>query len=129
MNINELKDYVKQMTLDRLTYAVVNGSVLNCQEKVLSEGTVNFIMGEVEKQIAALTAENQKLKEYLECATDQGEVFIEEIKMLTADKKELVEGMIDFMNSHGGGEKKCGHDYSCVCAWENLKSLIAKHGK
>ena len=52
-----------------------------------------------------------------------------QIAALAAAKRELVEGMIDFMNSHGGGKKKCGHDYSCVCAWNNLKSLIAKYGE
>lgn len=41
--------------------------------------------------------------------------------------KELVEGIEDHMNSVGGGKTKCGHDFDCVCAWNNLKQLIQKY--
>ena len=79
-------------------------------------------------QIAALAAENEKLREFLECSTDQGEVFIEEIKMLTAAKRELMEGIsallitTKLIDEHSLDEQ----DHEAI---QQARELIAKHGK
>lgn len=39
---------------------------------------------------------------------------------------ELLDAILYYLASVGGGKTKCGHDFDCVCAWDNLKSLIKK---
>lgn len=39
---------------------------------------------------------------------------------------ELLEALKNLMAMHSGGKKQCGHDYDCVCPFEQAKQAINK---
>lgn len=45
---------------------------------------------------------------------------------LIAAAPELLEALKNLRSSVGGGPKFCGHDYSCICAWDASTAAIAK---
>ena len=45
---------------------------------------------------------------------------------LESEKQELLDALQSVMNDIGGGKKFCGHDYSCVCAFDKAKSVIKR---
>lgn len=50
----------------------------------------------------------------------------EELAKLIAAAPELLEALEGLIISGGGGNKKCGHEFSCICALDEAKAAIAK---
>jgi hypothetical protein len=42
-----------------------------------------------------------------------------------AEAKRLREALEDVLNATSGSKKRCGHDFTCVCPWDNARAALA----
>lgn len=47
-----------------------------------------------------------------------------EYPALVRQREELLEALKDYTSSNGGGDKFCGHDFTCSCAWDKALAAI-----
>lgn len=45
---------------------------------------------------------------------------------LWAAASDLYAALDDALNAAAGASKSCGHDYSCICTWDNARAALAK---
>ena len=57
-----------------------------------------------------------------------GKLFPDECaaQCVEAERNDLRDALKNLMDSIGGGIKYCGHDFNCVCAWDEAKKVLGK---
>lgn len=60
------------------------------------------------------------------CTFSRSDMNHEHDTNLISAAPDLVEALEGLLASIGGGDKQCGHDFTCVCAEDKAKAALAK---
>jgi len=63
----------------------------------------------------------------LDYINKRDQVEQEATKQLEPDQAELVKAFKNYIASHRGGKKICGHEFTCVCAGDLADEVLAKY--